>query len=480
MIDPRRTLPGVDALLASTEFQPILADHPRTRVVRAIREVLRAVREELGDGNREVREYGLPAYAARTGKLLEVWARASLRPVINATGVVLHTNLGRAPLSSAAREAMARAGSGYSNLEFDLASGTRGSRYVHCVDLLKEITGAPDALVVNNNAAAVVLALSTMAHGREVLVSRGELVEIGGGFRIPDMISRSGGILKEVGTTNRTRLADYRQAAGEGKVSAILKVHRSNFRMTGFTEEASLEELADLARGKGLFLFHDLGSGLLVDPDRLGLPEEPRAPDSLRKGAHAVAISGDKLLGGPQAGILLGTTEVMAEMRMNPLTRAFRVDKVTLAGLEATLEHYLDPEEAPREIPALRTISYPPELLEKRTRALAGALTGFGLEPSVAKGSGLVGGGTYPGVELPGCVLTVRCAGLPPQEVARRLRMREPPVVGRVEGDHLVLNLRTVDPSDDAALASALRAVSSPSESSGPVPSGSDLPDPGE
>jgi L-seryl-tRNA(Ser) seleniumtransferase len=480
MIDPRRTLPGVDALLASAEFQPILGDHPRTRVVRAIREVLRAVRQELGEGDREAREHGLLEYAARTGKLLEVWARASLRPVINATGVVLHTNLGRAPLSPAAREAMARAGSGYSNLEFDLDSGTRGSRYVHCVDLLREITGAPDALVVNNNAAAVVLALSTMAHGREVLVSRGELVEIGGGFRIPDMISRSGAILKEVGTTNRTRLADYRHAAGEGNASAILKVHRSNFRMSGFTEEASVEELAELARGMGLFLFHDLGSGLLVDPGRLGLPEEPRAPDSLRKGAHAVAISGDKLLGGPQAGILLGTSEVIAEMRRNPLTRAFRVDKVTLAGLEATLRHYLDLEEAFREIPALRTISYSQELLEERTRALAGALKGCGLESSVAKGAGVVGGGTYPGVELPGWVLTVRSAGLPPQEIARRLRVREPPVVGRVEGDHLILNLRTVDPSDDATLAGSLRAVSSPSVARGPVPSDPDLQDPGE
>jgi len=361
---------------------------------------------------------------------------------------------------------MARAGEGYSNLEFDLEAGARGSRYTHCVELLREITGAPDALVVNNNAAAVVLALGTLAQGREVLVSRGELVEIGGGFRIPDMVSRSGATLREVGTTNRTRVQDYREAVVEGRTGAILKVHRSNFRISGFTEEAPLEELARLAGEWGLFLVHDLGSGLLAEPRSLGLPEEPRAPESLRKGAHAVAISGDKLLGGPQAGILLGDAETLARMRRNPLTRAFRVDKVTLAGLEATLRHYLDPDEALREIPTLRMIALPADELEARCRAVARSLQGSGLRVEVAEGFGVVGGGTYPEVHLPGWTLRVRVQGMSSGEAARRLRTAEPPVVGRQEDEELVLDLRTVDPSEVPALVAGLRALSTPSSDS--------------
>ncbi len=404
MTDPRRHLPGVDVLLASPAFQPLLAVHARGRVVEAVREILVAAREEMaGEGGGGAPPApGDPVWAARADAILSARDLPSLRGVINATGVVLHTNLGRAPLSVSAQAAMARAGQGYSNLEFDLESGERGSRYLHCVELLKELTGAPDALVVNNNAAAVVLGLNSMAAGRDALVSRGELVEIGGGFRIPDMISRSGARLREVGTTNRTRLADYADAAGEGDVGAILKVHRSNFRISGFTEETTIRELGDLARELGAFLFHDLGSGLLADPERLGLPSEPRAPESLRDGAHAVAISGDKLLGGPQAGIILGEAHVVGAMRKNPLCRAFRVDKVTLAGLEATLRHYLDPEEALREIPALRMLAEGLEGLEKRARTLAKGLGGAGLTARVTEGSGVVGGGTFPGVELPG------------------------------------------------------------------------------
>jgi L-seryl-tRNA(Ser) seleniumtransferase len=462
MSDPRRRLPGVDSLLASAEFQPLLAGHPRARVIRATRTVLEGLREELGRGVGGSASKTTSALTAEVAELLGIWARPSLRPVINATGVVLHTNLGRAPLSRAAREAMARAGEGYSNLEFDLEAGTRGSRYAHCVELLREITGAPDALVVNNNAAAVVLALNTMAQGREVLVSRGELVEIGGGFRIPDMISRSGASLREVGTTNRTRLSDYRRAAEDGKPAAILKVHRSNFRISGFTEEATVEQLAALARELDLFFFHDLGSGLLADPGVLGLPEEPRAPDSLRGGVHAVAISGDKLLGGPQAGILLGEKGIISRMRENPLTRAFRVDKVTLAGLEATLRHYLDPKEAIREIPALRMISLSPEELRDRSQAVAEELRDAGLEVSVAEGSGVVGGGTYPEVPLPGWTLRIRVPGMSSQEAARCLRRGEPPVVGRREDEEVVLDLRTVDPLDDPTLVDALRALSTP------------------
>ena len=466
MSDPRRGLPGVDVLLASPEFEPLQKGYPRARVLRATREVLEAVRCALGKGRDASVPESFSALSHRVEALLAEWARPSLRAVINASGVVLHTNLGRAPLSRATREAMARAGEGYSNLEFDLATGERGSRYDHCVDLLREITGAPDALVVNNNAAAVVLALNTVAQGRSVLVSRGELVEIGGGFRIPDMISRSGATLREVGSTNRTRLEDYREGAEGGDVAAVLKVHRSNFRMSGFTEEATLEELGPWAREAGLFLFHDLGSGLLADPEALALPPEPRAPESLRDGAHAVAISGDKLLGGPQAGIILGEVEAVAKMRKNPLTRALRVDKVTLAGLEATLRHYLDPEEALREIPTLRMLALTPETLEARTREAAERLQAQGLEVRVEEGAGVVGGGTFPGVELPGWNLRLTIPGLSSQEAARRLRAGDPPIVGRREDDDLVLDLRTVDPGEDPVLLEAIRALSTPS--SGP------------
>lgn len=458
MSDPRRHLPGVDRLLDSREFQRLVESNPRSRVLTATREVLEKVREKVGSGGEAAVPRDLAAYAQRVEAILEVRSRPSLRSVINASGVIIHTNLGRSPLSLAAREAMARAGEGYSNLEFDLDAGQRGSRYVHCVDLLRELTGAEDALVVNNNAAAVVLALNTVARDRKVLVSRGELVEIGGGFRIPDILSRSGARLVEVGTTNRTRLADYREAVDAGGVAAILKVHRSNFRISGFTEETHLEELGPLAEEMGLSLLHDLGSGLLADPRSLGLPPEPRAPESLAQGAHVVAISGDKLLGGPQAGILLGDSERMARMRANPLTRAFRVDKVTLAGLEATLRHYLDPQEALREIPTLQMVAMDPESLESRTRALAQALSDQeGLEVTVVPGEGVVGGGTYPGVAVPGWVLRVRAMGFSAQSLGRRLRESDPPVVGRqVDGD-LVLNLRTVAPLQEVQLVEAIR-----------------------
>jgi len=459
MSDARRRLPGVDALLASPALQDLLRRHPRGRVVEALREVLSLVREHVGREGEGALPVDDEGYARRVLKVLEARDLPSLRSVVNATGVVIHTNLGRAPLSAAAREAMARAGEGYSNLEFDLEEGERGSRYVHCVGLLKEITGAPDALVVNNNAAAVVLAMNTLAAGRGVLVSRGELVEIGGGFRIPEMLSRSGAQLWEVGTTNRTRLGDYREAAAGEGAAAILKVHRSNFRISGFTEEASLPDLAGLARELDLFLVHDLGSGLLADPVALGLPPEPRAVESLGAGAHAVAISGDKLLGGPQAGILLGEPGVMEAMRRNPLCRAFRVDKVTLAGLEATLRHYLDPDEALREIPVLRMLAMPLEAMEARARALAEGAGRAGLDARPARGQGVVGGGTYPGVELPSWTLRVRVPSMGSHDLACALRMGTPPVVTRVADDDVVLDLRTVDPGEDGIVLEALQGL---------------------
>jgi L-seryl-tRNA(Ser) seleniumtransferase len=355
---------------------------------------------------------------------------------------------------------MAKAAHGYSNLEYDLESGRRGSRYVHCVELLKEITGAPDALVVNNNAAAVVLGLNTMAEGRRVLVSRGELVEIGGGFRIPDMLSRSGARLREVGTTNRTRVEDYREGAKDGEAAAILKVHRSNFRISGFTEDAPLADLVSLAREMGLGLFHDLGSGLLVSPALLGLPPEPTAMESLQAGTHAVAISGDKLLGGPQSGILLGEARLMESMRQNPLCRAFRVDKVTLAGLEATLRHYLDPEEALREIPALRALAMPVSDLEPRAKVLQEGLRAMGFRARTASGYGRVGGGTYPGTEVPTVTVRVEGGEVGADALAAALRRSGTPVVARVDQGDVVLDLRVIHPDEDAVVLAGFREIS--------------------
>ena len=319
------------------------------------------------------------------------------------------------------------------------------------MSLLCDLTGADDALVVNNNAAALVLALNTMARGRGIAVSRGELVEIGGGFRIPDILERSGDTLVEVGSTNRTRVADFEEACAQGSVAAILKVHRSNFRITGFTEEAPLQELAAVARAHGIPLLHDLGSGLMLDAESLALPEEPRAAESLSNGADVVAVSGDKLLGGPQAGLLLGGSDVIARMRVNPLCRALRVDKVTLAGLEATLQLYRDPDRARAEIPTLRMLSATEQELKARAASLAERLGEADVSSELVEGKGAVGGGTYPGVELPGWALALDPAE-GAEAFAARLRMGRPPVVARIADGRVLLDPRTVDAEEEDAL----------------------------
>jgi L-seryl-tRNA(Ser) seleniumtransferase len=379
--------------------------------------------------------------------------------VINATGVVLHTNLGRAPLAAAAREAMTRAALGYDNLEMDLETGRRGSRYGHCTELLVELTGAPAALVVNNAAAALLLALNSFARGRGVVVSRGELVEIGGGFRIPEILERSGARLVEVGSTNRTRARDYAEALASSEVAAILKVHRSNFRMSGFTEEAPLAELSALAREAGLPLLHDLGSGLFADPAELGLPSEPRARDALAEGADLVVVSGDKLLGGPQAGLVIGQERLVNAMRSNPLCRALRVDKVTLAGLEATLRLYRDPQRALAEIPTLRMLRESPEVLRARAEALMARLTTVGVAGcAVEPHAGAVGGGTYPDVALPSWAVALP-GDTGAEALAGLLRRGDPPVVGRIESDRVLLDLRTVAPEEEDALVGCVGAA---------------------
>jgi L-seryl-tRNA(Ser) seleniumtransferase len=448
MSDPRRSIPSVDVLLEQEPFTGLLAAYPRARVVEAVRSVVADVRERVSSGS-EVEGIDDPeSYASEVEAYFARKDEPSLRRVINATGVVLHTNLGRAPLPEAARDAMARVALGYSNLEYDLEEGRRGSRYNHCVSLLCDLTGADDALVVNNNAAALVLALNTMVRGRGVAVSRGELVEIGGGFRIPEILERSGATLVEVGSTNRTRVADYEEACAEGSVAAILKVHRSNFRITGFTEEAPLQALGEVARANGIPLLHDLGSGLMLGAESLALPEEPLAAESLSDGADLVAVSGDKLLGGPQAGLLLGGADIIARLRVNPLCRALRVDKVTLAGLEATLQLYRDPERACSEIPTLRMLSATEHELKKRAVSLAEKLDGSGISPVLVEGKGAVGGGTYPGVELPGWALTLDHPD-GAEAFAARLRAGRPPVIARISDGRVLLDPRTVEAEEE-------------------------------
>ena len=456
MSDPRREIPSVDALLASPEFEPILKGFPRQLVVTVTRIVIEEIRNRLLAGDKDIEPDGLDYYARMVLIRLGKETMPSLRGVINATGVVLHTNIGRAPLAEVAADAMAAAARGYSNLEYDVELGKRGSRYDHCVKLLRELTGAEDAIVVNNNAAALVLVLNTTAKGKGVAVSRGELVEIGGGFRIPEILERAGAFLVEVGSTNRTRLSDYEDSIKKGEVAAILKVHRSNFRITGFTEDTTLASLADLANQEGIPLLHDLGSGLFITADALALPAEPLASDSLNAGADLVAVSGDKLLGGPQAGIILGTSELIDSLRQNPLCRALRVDKVTLAGLEATLQLYRDPAQALESVPTLRMLGNTPEALGKRCEQLAAELKGLGVGSSIVKSEGRVGGGTYPGVKLPGFALALD-GPHGAEALAMHLRNGDPPVIARIVDKRVLIDLRTVLPGQENDLVRRVR-----------------------
>ena len=455
MSDPRRSIPSVDTLLEADAFVRVLERAGRERAVRELRRVQDELRAALADDDADApdpSELDPGWYARRVTEALDRADTPSLRRVINATGVVLHTNLGRAPLAEPAIRAMVHA-SGYGTLEYDLEAGERGSRYDHCVGLLRELTGAEDALVVNNNAAAVVLVLNTLAEGRAAVISRGELVEIGGSFRVPEIMARSGARMREVGATNRTHIEDYEHALAGAEL--ILKVHRSNFRVEGFTAEVEVSELARIAAENDVPLVYDLGSGALLDMTRLGLPPEPTAARALEAGADIVTLSGDKLLGGPQAGIVVGGAEAVGAMRANPLCRALRPDKLTLAALEATLRLYLQPEQALREIPALRMLGADPAALEERARALGRELEAVGVATTVQPAVGAVGGGAYPGVELHGYAVGV-ADDVDPLELARRLRAGEPPVVGRVRDDVLWLDVRTVHPREEDELVAAV------------------------
>jgi L-seryl-tRNA(Ser) seleniumtransferase len=385
----------------------------------------------------------------------------SLRRVINATGIVIHTNLGRAPLCQDAVRAISDAGAGYSNLEFDLASGGRSSRLLHVEGLVLALTGAESAHVVNNNAAAVLLCLAGLARGREVLVSRGELVEIGGSFRIPDILAESGATLVEVGTTNRTRLADY-ESAVTGRTALLLKVHRSNFSITGFTEEASAAELASLGGRLGIPVMEDLGSGAVFDFSSVGIPGTPTVRQALQQGPGVVTVSGDKLLGGPQAGIIAGRKSIVDPLKKHPLSRALRIDKLCLAALEATLRLYADERRALSRIPVLSMIAEDEKSIRRRARKLVRRVSAggaAGLVLSVEPGHSSPGGGAMPEVLIPTSCVSVAHPRVRVEELEERLRLGDPPVVGRIGKGKLLLDMRTVGDAELPALASAILAA---------------------
>jgi L-seryl-tRNA(Ser) seleniumtransferase len=444
--DPRRGLPSVSALIESEAVRPLLGRAPRALVVGAVRAAIDAARRAPESAPRGDQEW-----AAAIGHELAHAERSSLRPLLNATGVVLHTNLGRAPLADVALQAIQRVASGYSNLEYDVARGERGSRYSHCVELLRELTGAEDAIVVNNCAAALVLALNTLADGRAAVISRGELVEIGGSFRIPDIMAKSGARLVEVGTTNRTHVDDYRRAIDSG-CGALVKVHRSNFALEGFVAEVGADELADIARERELPLIHDLGSGLLVSLAEFGLTGEPSAGEAVRSGATLVTMSGDKLLGGPQAGLILGNAPAVTAIRANPLVRSYRVDKLTLAALEATLALYREPTRALSEIPVLAMLTAPRESVRARAGRLRDALAPSGVPASVVDTDASVGGGAFPTARIPSAAVAL---GGPAARIEQELRAGEPAIVARVADGRVLLDPRAVPQREDAALTRA-------------------------
>jgi len=420
---PLRGLPSVDTLLGEELGANLVERHGRPATVEAIRAALAGARGRgVADGPDE-----LLAEAARL-----LGRPPSLRPALNATGVIVHTNLGRAPLAAAAIERATAVAAGYSNLEYDLEAGTRGSRHSHLGAILAELTGAEDGMAVNNNAAAVMLTLAALAGGREVPISRGELIEIGDGFRIPEVLAQSGARLVEVGSTNRTRIGDFARALGPD-TGAVLRVHQSNFRMVGFTEAPSLHELCALAAAHGVPVIDDLGSGQLIDlPD---LADEPTARSSVEAGATVVCFSGDKLLGGPQAGVIVGATEAVARVRRHPLARAVRIDKLSLAALEATLELYRDPARALREVPVLRAVAEPAAAVSERAERLAARLGG-----DVVATTARVGGGAVPLLEIE----SFACALDGGDQLAAALRSADPPVVARVQEGRVLLDCRTL------------------------------------
>ena len=448
-----RLLPSVDELLHSASGQQLVQRFSRPIALEAVRASISHARAQIRQGASCPSSDELLTVAEH---ILDESQRPNLQPVINATGVIINTNLGRSPLSQEAIQAVQRVAGGYTNLEYELEAGERGSRHSHVASLLCELTGAAAALVTNNNAAAVLLALSALAAGREVIISRGQLVEIGGGFRIPDVMSQSGCKLIEVGTTNRTRLSDYATAITE-RTALLLTVHPSNFQIVGFTESTSVESMAELAHERGLLLMDDLGSGCLLTSERYGLGHEPMPQESIAAGADVVCFSGDKLLGGPQAGILVGKAAVLERISKHPLMRAVRIDKMTLASLEATLRHY-QREEAETHIPIWRMIAASPSSIAGRAAIWVSKLQQYGIPARMQRGESTVGGGSLPGETLPTTLLALDAGNvaMPLDELAKRLRLRDLPLIARILHDALLIDPRTVLEEQDNEVVLAL------------------------
>jgi L-seryl-tRNA(Ser) seleniumtransferase len=443
-----RSLPSVDKLLKSAQVIEWLDRFGRPLTLEAIRVSLDEARESYRNGQTIPDQDTL---LARTQELLETWVVPTLEPVINASGVILHTNLGRAPLSEAALQAMRDVSSGYSSLEYDLKRGKRGSRLVHAEAILQRLTGAEAAVVVNNNAAAVMLVLTALARRRAVVIARTQMVEIGGGFRVPDVMKQSGARLVEVGTTNRVHPEDYKDALDEKPV-LFLRAHRSNFRIVGFTSEPSLSEITEIAHGAGIRLVDDLGSGSLLDTSDYGLGHEPMVQESLAAGADIVCFSGDKLLGGPQAGIIVGRRDLVTKIKKHPLARAVRADKLCLAALSATLTHYLK-DEATDEVPIWRMIVCKPEENKARARHWMEVIG----QGEVVEGESTVGGGSLPGETLPTHLLALDVRS--PNRLLKHLRNSQPPVIARTKDERVVLDPRTVLPGQDESLLAGLLAA---------------------
>lgn len=458
-----RLLPAVDRVIALAQSENGFERVPTSVVVGSIRTVIEAQRRRIREGNGTLTEAELTdaAIMERVKETVRLTMRPNLRRVVNATGIVVHTNLGRSLLAREAVENIVTVAAGYSNLEYDLAQGKRGSRYAAVQDLLCEITGAEAAMVVNNNAGAVLVSLESLARNRQVIVSRGELVEIGGSFRIPDVMAKSNAVLREVGTTNRTHLRDYESAIAP-ETGLLLKVHCSNYSIVGFTRQVSLKELVGLGAAHNLPVMEDLGSGTFIDFSRYGLLKEPTVQASVASGADVVTFSGDKLLGGPQAGIIVGKKTVIERIRQNPISRALRIDKLTLAALESTLRLYRDEERAVAEIPTLRMLTETETAVAARAAVLAQALAGLSdarLTIDLVRLPSKAGGGALPLLELPSRCLRIRVDGLSANALELRLRGGDPPIIGRIEDDAFVMDVRTLQNDEFPLIESALASI---------------------
>jgi L-seryl-tRNA(Ser) seleniumtransferase len=459
-------IPSVDRLLNSPVVVELLLKYPRRVVLKAVHQVLEELRNAIksGDGFGDPPGISLEAISQRVCERAALLDSPSLKPVINATGIVVHTNLGRSILAERVLTRFKPVAGGYSNLEYDLQKGERGSRYSHVEGILKEITGAEAGTVVNNNAAAVLVALDTLARGREAVVSRGQLVEIGGSFRIPEVMKRSGARMVEVGTTNKTHLRDYEEVIGPD-TALLLKVHKSNYHLIGFTEDVDTVELVTLAHKHGVAVMEDLGSGCFVDFSRFGLVKEPTVQEVLAQGVDLVTFSGDKLLGGPQAGIILGRKPLVEAIRKNQLSRALRIDKLTLLALEETLRSYRDEPTAIREIPTLQMILAPYEQLKskaRRLRRMIGKLDSGNFSLHLADAASKVGGGALPLLVIPTCVIALMPGRFSANTIEQKLRGYDPPIISRVEKDQVLLDVRTIQDSELKTVALALRAMALP------------------